>query len=71
LPVEIVQSNGQVVEIRLICEKCGEIVLTQIIQESQLDLEKIRIIACQRCKDTASIQKDPFLPKARRGYFES
>ncbi len=56
MPVEVPQSNGHVAEVRFICDKCGRLIGTRFMLETQVEEKKSARTVCQQCKEGTHFQ---------------
>jgi hypothetical protein len=48
VPVDVIQSNGRVSEVRLVCDQCGKIIGTCVMPNAQVKAQKV--VICQNCR---------------------
>jgi hypothetical protein len=51
LPTEIVQSNGRVAEVRIICDNCGKIISASLMPIAKVEEQRKTKTICQQCKE--------------------
>jgi hypothetical protein len=56
MPIEVLEENQHVAQIRLKCDKCGCYIGTRIILQSELAVKKQTVLLCNTCRQKQSNQ---------------
>lgn len=49
MPVEIVQKNERLAEVRILCDRCGKEVLTLLLELSRAEAQRDQPHLCREC----------------------
>ena len=49
MPVEIVQKNERLAEVRILCDRCGKEVLTLLLELSRAEAQRDQQHLCREC----------------------